>query len=139
MPKSGRIERKHDHSLVPKLAFSTLHASLVALCLWLAFGSFDWADQDRAQVLAVCAVLYFLRHVFTLALIGATVKTAALFWTSTSRASARLQTSQDRASAAATLLPAMAIPPVGVARRGAFLRFGPVQQGPLPGSACHPR
>ncbi len=66
MATSGGVDRDHDQSLGPKLAFFTLHAGLVIVCIWLAFGRFDWADPLRAKVLAGCALLYFLRHVLTL-------------------------------------------------------------------------
>jgi len=66
MAKSGGIDRSHGESFGPKLVFGGLHAGVVAVCIWLAFGSFDWADPFRAKVLAGCALLYFLRHILTL-------------------------------------------------------------------------
>ena len=36
------------------------------VCLWLAFGAFEWADPTRAKVLPAVVVLYFLRHMVTL-------------------------------------------------------------------------
>lgn len=66
MAKSGGLDRAHGQSFGPKLAFATLHAGLVGLCIWLAFGGFNWADPLRANVLAGCALLYFLRHLLTL-------------------------------------------------------------------------
>jgi steroid 5-alpha reductase family enzyme len=66
MAKSGGINRNLAPSIGPKLAFCGLHAGWIAVCSWLAFGSFDWADPIRAKLLAACALLYFLRHVLTL-------------------------------------------------------------------------
>ena len=66
MAQSGGVNRSHDQSLGPKLTFCVLHAGVVAICIWLAFSRFDWADLTRAKVLAGCALLYFLRHVLTL-------------------------------------------------------------------------
>lgn len=66
MAESGGVDRHHDQSFGPKLAFFALHAGVVSVCIWLAFGSFDWADPLRAKVLAGCALLYFLRHILTL-------------------------------------------------------------------------
>jgi steroid 5-alpha reductase family enzyme len=62
----GGVDRTHDPSLQPKRVFALLHAALVTICLWLAFGGFDWPDSVRAQVLAGAAFLYFLRHMVTL-------------------------------------------------------------------------
>ena len=67
MATSGGVDRDHDQSLGPKLAFFTLHAGLVIVCIWLAFGRFDWADPLRAKVLAGCAlaavaILHAVRH-----------------------------------------------------------------------------
>lgn len=64
--KFGGVDRIHHRSLGPKLTFALLHGSVVATCLWLAFGPLDWADPTRAKVLALAAVLYFLRHLVTL-------------------------------------------------------------------------
>ncbi|TLP43967.1 DUF1295 domain-containing protein [Cohaesibacter sp. CAU 1516] len=66
MAKSGGVDRNHDQSFGPKIAFFVLHAGVVAICFWLAFGRFDWADPFRAKVLAACALFYFLRHILTL-------------------------------------------------------------------------
>lgn len=66
MSKSGGINRAHSPSLGPKLTFAVLHGCLVIVCIWLAFGGFDWADQPRSRILAYCAILYFLRHLVTL-------------------------------------------------------------------------
>lgn len=64
--KYGGVDRAHDRSFAPKLIFALLHGAIVATCLWLAFGAFDWANPTRAKVLAGAAVLYFLRHLVTL-------------------------------------------------------------------------
>jgi steroid 5-alpha reductase family enzyme len=64
--KYGGVDRAHDHSFGPKLVFALLHGAIVVTCLWLAFGTFEWADPTRAKVLAATAVLYFLRHLVTL-------------------------------------------------------------------------
>lgn len=66
MANSGGVDRGHDRSYGPKFVFCVLHAGVAALCLWLAFGGFGWPDPLRAKVLAGCALLYFLRHAFTL-------------------------------------------------------------------------
>ncbi|MVO18217.1 DUF1295 domain-containing protein [Parasedimentitalea huanghaiensis] len=66
MSNSGGINRDHDRSTGPKLIFAVLHGALVAGCLWLAFGGLDWVDEPRARILALCAVLYWLRHLVTL-------------------------------------------------------------------------
>ena len=66
MPNSAGLDRTHDQSLTSKLIFAGLHGSIVAICLWLAFGQFDWPDQTRARVLALCALLYWFRHLVTL-------------------------------------------------------------------------
>lgn len=65
-PKRGGIDRSHHHSFRAKMTFAFLHAGSVAICLWLAFGNFDWPDPLRAQILAFCAILYWLRHLVTL-------------------------------------------------------------------------
>lgn len=62
----GGVDRSHDRSLGPKLAFAALHGGIVAGCLWLGFGGIDWVDPMRAQLLALCALLYWLRHLLTL-------------------------------------------------------------------------
>lgn len=64
--KYGGVDRAHDRSLGPKLTFALLHGTIVAICFWLAFGGFDWADPTRAKILALAAALYFLRHMITL-------------------------------------------------------------------------
>tara|TARA_R110002049_G_scaffold295840_1_gene483520 strand:- start:17475 stop:18155 length:681 start_codon:yes stop_codon:yes gene_type:complete len=64
--KYGGVDRAHDYSVGIKLIFALLHSTIVAICLWLAFGAFEWADQTRAKVLAGAAVLYWLRHMITL-------------------------------------------------------------------------
>ncbi|GAA6180936.1 DUF1295 domain-containing protein [Shimia sp. NS0008-38b] len=64
--KSGGVDRRHAASFGPKLIFAGLHAGLVAVCFWLAFGGFDWPDGARAKLLAVCAMIYFFRHLITL-------------------------------------------------------------------------
>lgn len=62
----GGVDRSHDRSFGPKLTFALMHGVLVVICLWLAFGDFEWVDPLRAKVLASCAVLYLARHVVTL-------------------------------------------------------------------------
>lgn len=62
----GGVDRSHDRSVGPKLGFAALHGCSVAGCLWLAFGGFDWGDPLRAKLLALCALLYWLRHLLTL-------------------------------------------------------------------------
>jgi len=66
MANSGGVDRGHDPSVGPKLAFSILHGLPVGVGIWLAFGGFDWPDPLRARLLAALAALYFLRQVFTL-------------------------------------------------------------------------
>ncbi len=65
MSNSGGVNREHDRSLGPKLVFAFLHGAIVAICIWLAFG-LDWPDQPRARILALCAFIYWLRHLVTL-------------------------------------------------------------------------
>ncbi|WP_298260156.1 DUF1295 domain-containing protein [uncultured Litoreibacter sp.] len=64
--KTGGIDRSHDSSLWPKRVFASLHGIIVLACLWVAFGGGEWPDGLRAKVLALCALLYFLRHLVTL-------------------------------------------------------------------------
>ncbi|KIC41944.1 membrane protein [Ruegeria sp. ANG-R] len=64
--KYGGVDRSYDRSFGVKVTFALLHAIIVSICLWLAFGGFEWADPTRAKVLAAAAVLYFLRHLITL-------------------------------------------------------------------------
>ena len=66
MSNSGGVNREHDRSQSSKLTFAILHGAIAALCIWLAFGTLDWPDQPRAGILALCAVLYWLRHLVTL-------------------------------------------------------------------------
>ncbi|MFY0682727.1 MAG: DUF1295 domain-containing protein [Thalassovita sp.] len=66
MSKSGGINRAYGRSLGAKLTFAFLHGLLVALCIWLAFGPIDWINTPRAQLLCVCVIVYFLRHLITL-------------------------------------------------------------------------
>lgn len=65
-PHSGGVDRRHIASQVPKITFTLLHGASLAICVWLTFGGFDWADPLRAKLLLACAVLYFLRHLITL-------------------------------------------------------------------------
>jgi len=69
MAQSGGVDRTHGPSFGPKLTFTAVHGAIIALCVWLGFGGFDWADPVRAKVLAGCAVLYFLRNVATMAVL----------------------------------------------------------------------
>ncbi|WP_282170399.1 DUF1295 domain-containing protein [Ruegeria atlantica] len=64
--KYGGVDRAHDRSFGIKLIFALLHSTIVAVCLWLAFGGFEWADPTRGKLLAGAAVLYWLRHMITL-------------------------------------------------------------------------
>ncbi len=64
--KYGGVDRAHDRSFGPKLIFALLHGAVASVCLWLAFGAFEWADPTRAKVLAGASILYFLRHLVTL-------------------------------------------------------------------------
>ena len=64
--KYGGVDRGHDHSFGPKLIFALLHGTIVVICLWLAFGTFEWTNPTRAKILALAAALYFLRHLVTL-------------------------------------------------------------------------
>jgi len=66
MPKRGGVDRTHEPSLVPKLVFTGIHGTIVVICFWLAYGSFDWPDAPRAIILAYVALLYFLRNTITL-------------------------------------------------------------------------
>lgn len=65
-PPSGGVDRNHAASQLPKLSFALLHGVVLALCVWLTFGGFDWPDPTRAKILLACAALYFLRHLLTL-------------------------------------------------------------------------
>ena len=62
---TGGVDRAHDRSVASKLVFAAVHATIVGLCLWLAF-TLDWTDPARAKLLAGCVVLYFMRHLITL-------------------------------------------------------------------------
>jgi len=64
--KFGGVDRAHNSSIRVKLIFALLHGTVVAVCLWLAFGTFEWANLTRAKLLAGAAVLYWLRHMITL-------------------------------------------------------------------------
>jgi protein-S-isoprenylcysteine O-methyltransferase Ste14 len=64
--KAGGVDRRHGRSIGVKLGFAALHGLSVLICLWLAFGGWDWPDPMRAKVMAGAAVLYFLRHLVTL-------------------------------------------------------------------------
>lgn len=66
MAKTGGVSRDHDRSFSQKLTFTLIHACVVATCIWLAFGSFGWANPMRAGLLAFCAILYWARHCVTL-------------------------------------------------------------------------
>ncbi|MGH1415039.1 MAG: methyltransferase family protein [Pelagimonas sp.] len=66
MAQTGGVSREHDPSLRQKWAFAALHGSIVACCAWVAFGGLSLGDPIRAKVLALCAALYFLRHLITL-------------------------------------------------------------------------
>lgn len=61
----GGVDRRHAPSLMPKLTFAALHATILAICAYLAFG-LTWPDPTRAAVLFAAAALYFLRHLITL-------------------------------------------------------------------------
>lgn len=61
----GGVNRTHAPSLAPKLAFAALHAAILAICGYLAFG-LDWPDPIRAGLLFAAAALYFARHLITL-------------------------------------------------------------------------
>ncbi|MGR3760943.1 methyltransferase family protein [Roseobacteraceae bacterium NS-SX3] len=65
MPDTGGVSRDHAPSLAPKIAFAALHALIIAVCGWLAFGA-KLPDPARAALLFGCAVLYFARHLLTL-------------------------------------------------------------------------
>lgn len=67
--KYGGVDRSYDRSFGPKLLFALFHGSSVGLCIWLAFGAFDWADPTRAKIMAAAAILYFIRHMVTLFLL----------------------------------------------------------------------
>ncbi|AKI00001.1 Protein of unknown function (DUF1295) [Hoeflea sp. IMCC20628] len=66
MSGSGGVSRDHDRSFPQKLTFALIHGCIAALCLWLAFGAYDWLNPMRARLLAFCAVLYWARHCVTL-------------------------------------------------------------------------
>lgn len=66
MANSGGVKRSHDRSFSQKLTFAFIHGCIVLICIWLAFGAFDWPDPTRARILAFCAVLYWIRHCLTL-------------------------------------------------------------------------
>ena len=66
MSTSGGVMRDHGTSRPQKFVFAALHGAIVAICLWLVSGAFDWADLPRARLLMVCALLYWLRHCATL-------------------------------------------------------------------------
>ena len=66
MANSGGVKRNHDRSFLQKITFACIHGCIVLICIWLAFGAFDWPDPTRARILAFCAVLYWIRHCLTL-------------------------------------------------------------------------
>ena len=66
MANTGGVNRNHDRSFSQKLTFALIHASIVALCLWLALGAIEWPNPMRARLLAFCAILYWVRHCVTL-------------------------------------------------------------------------
>lgn len=66
MAGSGGVSRAYDRSSAQKLAFAAIHTCTVAICTWLAFGPMDWPNPTRAGILAICAILYWLRHCVTL-------------------------------------------------------------------------
>lgn len=66
MTSTGGVSREHDRSFLQKVTFALIHTCIVALCIWLAFGSFEWPNPLRARVLAFCATFYWARHCVTL-------------------------------------------------------------------------
>ena len=57
--KAGGVDRTHGRSIGVKLGFAALHGLSVLICLWLAFGGWDWPDPMRAKVMAGAAVFIF--------------------------------------------------------------------------------
>ena len=66
MTSSGGVNRDHNRSFPQKLTFALIHACIVVICIWLAFGPIEWPNPMRARLLAFCAVLYWARHCVTL-------------------------------------------------------------------------
>ncbi len=66
MADTGGVNRNYDRSFSQKLTFALIHACIVAVCIWLAFGPIDWPNPTRARLLAFCAILYWARHCVTL-------------------------------------------------------------------------
>jgi len=72
------VNRSHGRSMVQKWTFAGGHLAILLICAWLIYGkgwegmghvigkSWVLSDFFRAQILLVCAVLYWLRHVITL-------------------------------------------------------------------------
>ncbi|MCG3268610.1 isoprenylcysteine carboxylmethyltransferase family protein [Yoonia sp. I 8.24] len=66
MAAPGGVNRNYGRSIPQKLTFALIHACIVALCIWLAFGPVDWPNPMRARLVAICAALYWIRHCVTL-------------------------------------------------------------------------
>lgn len=66
MTDSGGVSRKYSKSISQKICFALIHACIVATCIWLAFGSIEWPNPTRARLLALCAIVYWIRHCVTL-------------------------------------------------------------------------
>ena len=76
--KAAGIIRTHGRSVPQKFTFAMGHLFIVLTCGWLIYGkgwevigqgfgkSWQITDIPRAQILLVCAFIYWLRHVLTL-------------------------------------------------------------------------
>ncbi len=75
--KAG-VNRSHDPSVGPKWVFALGHFAIVLVCAWLIYGNgqknsgqllgktWHFSDIQRAQILLLSAVVYWIRHVITL-------------------------------------------------------------------------
>lgn len=78
MGNKGSVNRNHASCRLQKIVFWGLHFAIVLLCPWLVFGggvdalagllgrTNGLVDPTRAGILLTCAVIYFIRHGFTL-------------------------------------------------------------------------
>lgn len=74
---TGGVNREYGRSIPEKWTFVLLHLGIVLFCAWLTFLdgwsvigsvfdlSWSFVDQDRAVVLFVCVLIYWIRHTVT--------------------------------------------------------------------------
>lgn len=65
MANSGGVDRSHAPSGPQKRTFAALHAAVLALAAWAAFG-WSLPDRTRALLVLAAAALYFARSLVTL-------------------------------------------------------------------------